>query len=43
MIVVVLEVEERRQFLDQMTSIGKGREYKQLITNEIADVRIIEN
>jgi hypothetical protein len=39
MIVVVLEIEERKQFLDQMTALGKGREYKQVISNEIADVR----
>jgi hypothetical protein len=39
MIVVVLEIEERKQFLDQMTALGKKREYQQVISNEIADVR----
>jgi len=37
-IVVVLEIEERKQFLDQMTALGKRKEYKQIISNEIAEV-----
>jgi hypothetical protein len=41
MIVVVLEIEERKQFLDQMTALGKKREYQQVISNEIADVSIL--
>lgn len=40
--VVVQEVEERKQFLDQMTALGKRREYQQVITNEIADVCIFK-
>jgi hypothetical protein len=43
MIVVVLEIEERKQFLEQMTALGKRREYKQVISNEIADVRSLKN
>ncbi len=43
MIVVVLEIEERKQFLDQMTALGKKREYQQVISNEIADVRRLKN
>ena len=35
---VVLEIEERKQFLDQMTALGKRKEYQQVISNEIADV-----
>jgi hypothetical protein len=42
-ILVVLEIEERKQFLDQMTTLGKRREYQQVISNEIADVRIFKN
>ncbi|CAF3360512.1 unnamed protein product [Rotaria socialis] len=34
---LVLEVEERKQFLEQMTTLGKRKEYQQLISNEIAD------
>jgi hypothetical protein len=41
-IIVVLEIEERKQFLDQMTTLGKRREYQQVISNEIADVRIFK-
>jgi len=36
---VVAEVEERKQFLEQMTALGKRKEYQQVIANEIADVR----
>ena len=36
---VLLEIEERKQFLEQMTSLGKRKEYKQMISNEIAEVR----
>ena len=43
MIVVVLEVEERKQFLDQMTVLGRRKEYQQVISNEIADVSMLEN
>jgi hypothetical protein len=43
MIVVVLEIEERKQFLDQMTMLGKRKEYQQVISNEIADVSILKN
>jgi len=43
MIVVVLEIEERKQFLDQMTMLGKRKEYQQIISNEIADVSILKN
>ena len=43
MIVVVLEVEERKQFLDEMTVLGRRREYQQVISNEIADVSMLEN
>jgi hypothetical protein len=38
---VVLEVEQRKIFLDQMTSLGKRKEYQQVISNEIADVNAI--
>ena len=38
-ILVVEEIEERKQFLEQMTAIGKRREYQHVISNEIADVR----
>ncbi|CAF2357762.1 unnamed protein product [Rotaria sp. Silwood2] len=34
---LVLEIEERKQFLDQMTSLGKRKEYQQVISNEISD------
>ncbi|CAF2805572.1 unnamed protein product [Rotaria sp. Silwood2] len=34
---LVLEIEERKQFLDQMTTLGKRKEYQQVISNEIAD------
>lgn len=37
-ILVVLEVEQRKTFLDQMTRLGKRKEYQQVISNEIADV-----
>jgi hypothetical protein len=40
-ILVVLEIDERKQFLDQMTALGKRKEYQQVISNEIADVRIL--
>ncbi len=40
-ILVVLEVEQRKIFLDQMTSLGKRKEYQQVISNEIADVNVI--
>ena len=36
--VVVLEIEERKQFLDQMAAIGKRKDYQQVISNEIAEV-----
>jgi hypothetical protein len=39
---VVLEVEQRKHFLDQMTSLGKRKEYQQVISNEIADVSRIK-
>jgi hypothetical protein len=35
---VVREVEERKQFLEQMTICGKRKEYQPVIANEIADV-----
>ena len=38
---MVLEIEERKQFLEQMTTLGKRKEYQQLISNEIADVSIV--
>lgn len=41
-LVVVLEIEERKHFLDQMATLGKRKEYQQLISNEIADVSMIE-
>lgn len=41
-LLVVLEVEERKQFLDQMAALGKKKEYQQVISNEIADVSTIE-
>lgn len=34
---LVQEVEERKQFLDQMAALGKRKEYQQVIANEIAD------
>lgn len=42
-ILVVQEVEERKLFLDQMTALGKRREYQQVISNEIADVSIFKS
>ncbi len=39
---MILEIEERKQFLDQMTVLGKKREYQQIISNEIADVSMIK-
>ena len=39
-LLVVLEVEERKQFLDQMAALGKRKEYQQVIANEIADVSL---
>lgn len=39
-LLVVLEVEERKQFLDQMAALGKRKEYQQVISNEIADVSL---
>lgn len=35
-----MEVEERREFLQQMNTLGKQREYQQMINQEIADVRL---
>ena len=37
-----MEVEQRKKFLDQMTLLGKRKEYQQVISNEIADVSIIK-
>ncbi|CAF1351555.1 unnamed protein product [Adineta steineri] len=34
---LVLEIEERKQFLEQMSTVGKRKEYQQVISNEIAD------
>ncbi|CAF1358291.1 unnamed protein product [Rotaria sordida] len=34
---LVLEIEQRKQFLDQMTLLGKRKEYQQVISNEISD------
>ncbi|CAF1538125.1 unnamed protein product [Adineta ricciae] len=34
---LVLEIEERKQFLDQMAAIGKRKDYQQVISNEIAE------
>ncbi len=39
---VVHEIEERKQFLEQMTALGKRKEYQQVISNEIADVSILK-
>lgn len=39
---MVLEIEERKHFLEQMTALGKRKEYQQIISNEIADVSILE-
>ncbi len=39
---MVLEIEERKHFLDQMTLLGKRKEYQQVISNEIGDVSIIK-
>ncbi len=39
---MVLEVEERKHFLDQMTLLGKRKDYEQVILNEIADVNNIK-
>ncbi len=35
---MVLEIEQRKEFLDQMTLFGKRKEYQQVISNEISDV-----
>ncbi|UJR22779.1 hypothetical protein I4U23_025811 [Adineta vaga] len=34
---LILEIEERKKFLDQMTALGKRRDYQQVISNEIAE------
>ncbi|CAF1088714.1 unnamed protein product [Adineta ricciae] len=34
---LVLEIEERKEFLEHMTALGKRREYQEVISNEIAD------
>jgi len=39
---VVLEIEERKEFLNQMTELGKRKEYQEIISNEIADVSRIK-
>jgi len=39
---VVLEIEERKEFLNQMTVLGKRKEYHEIISNEIADVSRIK-
>jgi hypothetical protein len=39
---VVLEIEERKEFLNQMTVLGKRKEYQEIISNEIADVSRIK-
>jgi len=36
---VVDEVEQRKKFLDQMTALGKRKDYQEVIMIEIADVR----
>jgi hypothetical protein len=38
---VVLEVEQRKTFLNQMTLLGKRKEYQEVILNQISDVRRI--
>jgi hypothetical protein len=37
---VRLEVEDRKNFLNEMISLGRGREYKNVITTEISQVNI---
>jgi hypothetical protein len=39
---VVLEIEQRKEFLDHMTTVGKRKEYHQFISNEIADVSALK-
>ncbi|CAF1142209.1 unnamed protein product [Adineta steineri] len=34
---LVLEIEERKEFLEQMILLGKRKEYQEIISNEIAD------
>ncbi len=40
-VLVVLEVEQRKTFLNQMTLLGKRKEYQEVILNQISDVRRI--
>ena len=42
MIVTVLkEIEERRQFLDEMEALGQGKQYRAQIMTEISQVRLM--
>ena len=42
MIVTVLkEIEERRQFLDEMEALGQGKQYRAQIMTEISQVRLV--
>lgn len=34
------EIEDRRQFLEEMMALGKGHQYQQLINTEISQVKI---
>lgn len=35
---VVMEIEDRKKFLEEMTAIGRRKDYQQQIANEIAEV-----
>jgi hypothetical protein len=37
------EIEERRQFLEEMEALGRGKEYRTRIATEISQVRRMGN
>ena len=37
-VLVLKEIEERKEFLSEMEAIGKGREYRSIIQTEISQV-----
>ena len=40
LVVVLLEIEDRRKFLAEMESLGQGAKYRTLINTEISQVRL---
>ena len=39
--IVLMEIEERRKFLDEMEALGQGAKYRSLINTEISQVRLL--